>query len=123
MISYNIHPPIWGRSMKREMLKTTTALKLSRVDFDSKFEHSISNRSQVIIGERKFQRIMVFHNIHPSIWGRSMESRMLKNYTDLKLSRVDLWSKFQHSTSNRSHVIMGEKKFQMDGWMNKWMDG
>ena len=52
-----------------------------------------------------------------------MESRMLKNYTALKLSRVDLWSKFQHSISNRSQVIMGEKKFQMDDWMIRWMDG
>ncbi len=45
---------------------------------------------------------------------------MPKNYTALKLPKIDFWSKFQRSISNRSRDIASEKK--RSGWMDGWMD-
>ncbi len=42
---------------------------------------------------------------------------MTKTYTALKLPKVDFWSKFQRSISNRSRVIVGGKNVT-DGWMD-----
>ncbi len=47
-----------------------------------------------------------------------MKRRMPKNYTALKLPKVDFRSKLQCFISNRSRVLVGEKNI-FDMWMDK----
>ncbi len=52
-----------------------------------------------------FNELWFFQYLSP-IWRLSMENGVLKRYTAIKLPKIDLWSKFQVSISNRSRVVV-----------------
>ncbi len=125
---FSIHPSIWKFFLKNGILGGWEQLEIKCWNLDQESTlgslWAVYFLSILLPIERpklevEFSKELWFFKI-PQFRGRSMGTRILKNYTACKLPRVDFCSKFQHSISNCSQDIVDERNVP-DGWMDGQM--